>query len=127
MLAVSTAALAQAGTASASDEGYYVSGNGGVTLPPNLTLKSNTLGNMKENLGTGYTYGGSAGYDFGTGWRVQVDSQYTYQSVDRLNGARDERSCLLDEPDARRAEGSHRRHLRHALCRRRHRRSECRR
>jgi opacity protein-like surface antigen len=87
MAAVCVAALAAAGSASASTAGPYVSTNGGVSLTPNLNLKSNTLGNQSEDTSTGYTFGGSAGWDYGNGWRVQLDSQTTRQNVKALNGA----------------------------------------
>jgi len=88
MLAAWVAAVAvAAGSASASTEGAYISGNGGVSLLPNLDLKSNTLGNQKEHFNTGGSFGGAAGYDYGNGWRVELDSQYTNQRVTRLNGA----------------------------------------
>ncbi len=87
MLAACAAAVTMAASAAASADGYYLSGNGGVSQLPNLTLKSNTLGNMKEHFGTGYTYGGSVGYDYGNGWRVQLDSQYAHQNLKRLDAA----------------------------------------
>jgi opacity protein-like surface antigen len=86
MLAACVAALA-ATPAFASTEGAYLSGNGGVSFTPDLTLKSNTLGNLTEHTDTGYTFGGTAGYDYGNGWRVQLDSQYTRQKVSSLSGA----------------------------------------
>jgi len=84
ILAVSAAALGAATCASA--DGYYVSGNGGGSELPNLTFKSTATGNHKEHFTTGYTYGGSVGYDYGNGWRVQLDSQYTHQNLKRLDG-----------------------------------------
>jgi opacity protein-like surface antigen len=88
MLAACVAAVAAAASsATASTEGAYVSGNGGVSLLPNLDLKSNTLGNQQEHFKMGGSFGGAAGYDYGNGWRVEVDSLYTNQSVKRLNGA----------------------------------------
>jgi opacity protein-like surface antigen len=84
MLATAVAALATA--ASASADGFYVSGNGGISELPNLTLKSDTSGNHKEHFDTGYTFGGSFGYDYGNGWRVQLDSQYAHQSLKRVDG-----------------------------------------
>jgi opacity protein-like surface antigen len=87
MLAACATILAAAGSASASDQGFYISGDGGASWLPNLNLKSNTVGNQKESFKTGGSFGGSAGYDYGNGWRVQLDSQYTNQSVGRVSGA----------------------------------------
>lgn len=87
LLAACAAALVAAGSASASTEGAYISGNGGASFTPDLNLKSNTIGNQKESTDTGFAYGGSAGYDYGNGWRVQFDSEYTHQNVTSLNGA----------------------------------------
>lgn len=86
MLAVCAAAVLAAGGAAASTEGAYLSGNGGVSLTPDLNLKSNSVGNQTEHTNTGFAVGGSAGYDYGNGWRVQFDSEYTQQKVSSLNG-----------------------------------------
>ncbi len=87
MLAACVAVLAGATAASASTEGAYISGNGGVSLLPDLNLKSDTLGKQNESFDTGYNFGGSTGYDYGNGWRVQFDALYTHQNVSSLNGA----------------------------------------
>lgn len=71
----------------AADPGYYVSGAGGVTLPPDLTLNSTTLGKNHDSFGTGYTAGGALGYDYGNGWRLELSSLYQHNDVSRLNGA----------------------------------------
>jgi opacity protein-like surface antigen len=85
MLAV--CALALPASAFASTEGTYLSANGGVSLLPDLDFKSTASGAHSENFDTGYLLGGSAGYDYGNGWRVQFDSQYTHQNVSDLGGA----------------------------------------
>ena len=86
ILMLAVGALALPASALASTEGAYLSANGGVSLLPDLDLKSTTVGNQTESLDTGYTFGGSAGYDYGNGWRVQFDSQYTHQNLSTLNG-----------------------------------------
>ena len=86
LLAACAAALVAAGSASASTEGTYVSANGGASFTPDLDLKSTTVGNQTEHTNTGFAYGGSAGYDYGNGWRVQLDSEYTRQKVSSLDG-----------------------------------------
>ena len=61
--ALSAAALGVATAASAqSQPGYYVSGAGGVSLLPNLQLKSAGT-TSHEHYDTGYAYGGAVGYD----------------------------------------------------------------
>ena len=74
------------GAAFAGTPGYYISGEAGVSLPPDLSLNSPTLGPQHESLGTGFAAGGAAGYDFGTGWRVELNSLYQNADVNRLNG-----------------------------------------
>ena len=71
----------------AGTPGYYISGEGGVSLPPDLSLNSVTLGHQKDGFGTGYAVGGAAGYDFGDGWRLEMDSLYQHTDLSRLSGA----------------------------------------
>ena len=71
----------------AGTPGYYISGEGGVSLPPDLSLNSVTLGHQKYGFGTGYAVGGAAGYDFGDGWRLEMDSLYQHTDLSRLSGA----------------------------------------
>lgn len=70
----------------AGTPGYYISGEGGVSLPPDLSLNSLTLGHQRDSFGTGYAVGGAAGYDYGNGWRLEMDSLYQHTDVSRLNG-----------------------------------------
>jgi opacity protein-like surface antigen len=86
MLAACAAGIFAVGSASASTEGAYISGNGGVSLTPDLNLKSISVGNQTEHTNAGFAAGGSAGYDYGNGWRVQFDSEYTRQKVSGLSG-----------------------------------------
>jgi opacity protein-like surface antigen len=86
ILILAACVAAMAGSASASTQGTYLSGNAGVSLTPNLNLKSNSVGSQTESTDTGYALGGSAGYDYGNGWRLQLDSEYTRQKVSSLNG-----------------------------------------
>src|SRR5665213_566656 len=71
----------------AGTPGYYVSGEGGVFLLPDLQLNSVTLGKRHDGFGTGYAVGGAAGYDYGNGWRLEMDSLYQHTDLSRLNGA----------------------------------------
>ncbi len=71
----------------AGTPGYYVSGEGGVSLPPDLQLNSVTLGKNHEGFGTGYTAGGAFGYDYGDGLRLELSSLYQHTDLSRLNGA----------------------------------------
>lgn len=71
----------------AGTPGYYVSGEGGVSLPPDLQLNSVTLGKQHDGFGTGYAAGGALGYDYGNGWRLEMDSLYQHTDVSRLDGA----------------------------------------
>ncbi len=71
----------------AGTPGYYVTGEGGVSLPPDLRLNSVTLGPAHESFGTGFAAGGAAGYDTGDGWRVELSSLYQHTDLSRLNGA----------------------------------------
>lgn len=71
----------------AGTPGYYVSGEGGVSLLPDLHVNSLTLGTQRDSFGTGYAVGGAAGYDYGNGWRLELNSLYQHSDVSRLNGA----------------------------------------
>ncbi|MEJ0041487.1 MAG: hypothetical protein WDM81_04480 [Rhizomicrobium sp.] len=81
----------------AGTPGYYVSGEGGVSLPPDLHLDSATLGKGQDSFGTGFVAGGALGYDFGTGWRVEMNSLYQHADVSRLNGAPAGRPSGVDQ------------------------------
>lgn len=74
-------------SALAGTPGYYVSGEGGVSLPPDLSLNSVTLGKNTESFGTGFAAGGALGYDYGNGWRIELNSLYQHTDLNRLNGA----------------------------------------
>lgn len=84
--ASAAALLLAAGPAFASDEGYYVSGTGGVSLTPDLRLKGTTTGTQKENFDTGYVFGGAVGYDNGDGQRIEINSQYNHAPLASING-----------------------------------------
>ena len=89
--AVSVAALGLAGAASAQSEpgssraGYYVSGEGGVSLLPNLELKSGGT-TAHEHFDTGYAYGGAVGYDMGNGTRVELDALHQMSGLSNVGG-----------------------------------------
>jgi opacity protein-like surface antigen len=84
---VSVAVLSGAGAALADDTpGYYVSGEGGVSLLPDLRLKDTPSGTLHENFDAGYAYGGALGYDTGAGMRFEIDSLHQMSNLDRLSG-----------------------------------------
>src|SRR5665213_651255 len=90
-LAASAAAalLCGAGSASAdSTEGYYISGDGGVSFLPNLHL-NDAAGKQHERFDAGYAYGGAVGYDTGNGMRVELDTTHQQSQLTRLSGAPD--------------------------------------
>ncbi len=70
----------------AGTPGYYVSGEGGVSLLPDLHLNDPAPGTRKDSFGTGFAAGGAVGYDFGTGWRVELNSLYQHSNLSRLDG-----------------------------------------
>ena len=72
--------------AALADPGYYVSGEAGVSLPPDLHLNSGGA-TQQTGFGTGIAGGGAVGYDTGNGIRVELDSLYQHTDVARLNGA----------------------------------------
>lgn len=74
------------GAALAGEPGYYVSGEAGVSLLPDLHLSD--MGATRETgFGTGVAAGGAVGYDTGDGIRIELDSLYQHSDVARLNGA----------------------------------------
>lgn len=89
---LSAAALGWAGAACAqsqpdyqSQPGFYVSGEGGISMLPNLQLKSaGTTAN--EHFDTGYAYGGAAGYDMGNGTRMELDALHQMSSLTSIGG-----------------------------------------
>jgi opacity protein-like surface antigen len=70
----------------AGEPGYYVSGEGGVSLPPDLHLNDAGAGTARVGYGTGVAAGGALGYDTGNGWRIELNSLYQTTDVSRLNG-----------------------------------------
>jgi OmpA-OmpF porin, OOP family len=74
------AALADEGS------GYYVSAGGGVSLLPDLHLNT-SAGTARESFGTGYSAGGTVGYDYGNGWRFELTSLYQHSDLSRIDGA----------------------------------------
>lgn len=69
----------------AGEPGYYISGEAGVSLPPDLHLNT-PAGTSHESLGTGFATGGALGYDFGDGWRVELNSLYQNTPLSKLDG-----------------------------------------
>ena len=88
LLAAGTALalMVSIGTASASQAGPYVSGEGGIAFMPDQNLTHTPAGTLTENLDTGYNFGGAVGYDFGNGTRLELDSLTTRSDISSLNG-----------------------------------------
>ncbi|HWA31092.1 MAG TPA: outer membrane beta-barrel protein [Rhizomicrobium sp.] len=83
---VSAAVLGLGGAASAqSQPGYYIAGEGGVSLLPNLQTKSAGI-TGHDHFDTGYAYGGAVGYDFGNGTRVELDSLHQQSNLTGISG-----------------------------------------
>ena len=66
---------------------FYISGEGGVSLLPDLTLKDTLAGKLSDSFATGFAAGGAFGYDTGDGIRIELNSLYQHANVDRLGGA----------------------------------------
>jgi opacity protein-like surface antigen len=66
---------------------FYISGEGGVSLLPDLTLKDTLAGKLSDSFDTGFAAGGAFGYDTGEGIRVELNSLYQHSDVGRLGGA----------------------------------------
>ncbi|HTQ15019.1 MAG TPA: outer membrane beta-barrel protein [Rhizomicrobium sp.] len=96
-----TALLALCSVPALADDGLYVSADGGGSFfLPNLHLK-NAPGTARENFGAGYAMGGALGYDNGDGVRIEVDSNYTLNGLDRIDsvaapGHIDSKSLMLN-------------------------------
>jgi opacity protein-like surface antigen len=74
------------GSAPAGTPGYYISGEGGVSLLPDLTIKDTVVGKQSDSFATGFLAGGALGYDTGDGIRIELNSLYQHADIDRLNG-----------------------------------------
>jgi opacity protein-like surface antigen len=87
LLATGVTALFAATAAFASTPGYYVSGDAGVSLLPDLHVNSASSGTSLANYDAGYDFGGGVGYDFGNGMRVELNSQHASQNLANIDGA----------------------------------------
>jgi opacity protein-like surface antigen len=89
MAAGAAAALAFAGGSAFADDagngGYYVSADGGVSILPNLQLKT-SAGTAHEHFDAGYAYGGAVGYDNGDGMRLELDTTHQMSNLSRVSG-----------------------------------------
>ena len=65
---------------------FYISGEGGVSLLPDLTFKDTLAGKLDDSFDTGFAAGGAFGYDTGDGVRIELNSLYQHADVDRLGG-----------------------------------------
>jgi OmpA-OmpF porin, OOP family len=90
LMAATAGVFALAGGSAFADDvsngGYYVSADGGVSILPNLDLKTKA-GTASEHFDTGYAYGGAVGYDMGNGMRVELDTTHQMSSLSRISGA----------------------------------------
>ena len=86
VVAVGVAIGAAFGSASAGTPGYYISGEGGVSLLPDLTIKDTLAGKQSDSFATGFAAGGAFGYDTGDGIRIELNSLYQHTDLDRING-----------------------------------------
>jgi len=75
-----------ASAASAAAPTFYISGEGGVSLLPDLTFKDTLAGKLNDSFNTGFAAGGAFGYDTGDGIRIELNSLYQNSSIDRLGG-----------------------------------------
>jgi opacity protein-like surface antigen len=65
---------------------FYISGEGGVSLLPDLTFKQAVVGKLSDSFNAGFAAGGAFGYDTGDGIRIELNSLYQHANVDRLGG-----------------------------------------
>ena len=86
LLGGATCANAQSAAGYTSTPGYYITGEGGASFLPDLSLKNTPLGNLHENFDTGYTFGGAFGYDMGNGTRVELDSLHQSSGLNSIDG-----------------------------------------
>jgi opacity protein-like surface antigen len=75
-----------AASAWAGTPGYYISGDAGASLLPDLHFNDTTSGTHREDFDTGIAAGGALGYDTGEGLRFELDSQYQNSQLTRLGG-----------------------------------------
>ena len=89
LAAGAAAALAFAGGSAFADDasngGYYISAEGGVSILPNLDLKT-SAGTAHEHFDAGYAYGGAVGYDNGDGMRLELDTTHQMSDLTRVGG-----------------------------------------
>lgn len=69
--------------AQAAGSGFYVSGEGGGSLLPELRLKGTT--DQNEGFDGGYIAGGAFGYNTGFGIRIELNSLYQYSGLSKLD------------------------------------------
>lgn len=74
------------GAALAGEPGWYVSGEGGVSLLPDLHL-NDASGAQHESFGTGFAAGGALGFDYGNGLRLEMSSLYQHTDLSRIDRA----------------------------------------
>jgi opacity protein-like surface antigen len=72
------------GSALAQTSGTYVTAEGGVVRPS--TLDAQSAISQTESLGIGKSYGAAYGYDFGNGFRTEIESLTSNAASDRLSG-----------------------------------------
>ena len=57
-------------SAIAGTPGFYISGEGGVSLLPDLTIKDTLAGKQTDSFDTGFAAGGAVSYDVGAAIRM---------------------------------------------------------
>ncbi len=69
--------------AQAGDSGWYLGGGGGLNLKPDATV-----GRINDEVGTELGWIGLArgGYDYGNGWRTELELGYRDNNVDDIDG-----------------------------------------
>src|ERR1700744_3094353 len=85
LLFVAGLAMAASPAWAQSIPGLYVTGDAGGSFLPDLKLKDGgTTGHERFDAGT--AMGGAVGYDTGNGTRIEIDSNYTLNNLNRLAG-----------------------------------------
>lgn len=74
-----------AGGAYADESGFYITGDGGVSLLPDLHIRLAGT-KEKETFSTGEAFGGAVGYNFGNGFHTEVDGLHSKSDLDTVGG-----------------------------------------
>ena len=88
LLPASVAIALLTGPAFAQTAGTYFTIEGGFSLPTTITLHPSGAPPQPaetQTFGPGHSYGGTYGYNFGNGFRTEVESFASYAASDHLN------------------------------------------